>query len=41
MKCEDCGYEPKPDKDKSNENWDCYDTTCPKCSGDIIPELGD
>lgn len=40
MKCENCGYLPEPKKEESNENWDYYDTTCPKCGGNIVPELG-
>lgn len=31
LKCGNCGYVPEPDKTKSNDNWDVYSTTCPKC----------
>jgi len=37
MKCEDCGYKPTSNKEKSNKNWDYYDTTCPKCGGFVGP----
>lgn len=35
FKCSTCGYVPEPDKSKSNENWNVYQTTCPKCGGRI------
>ena len=30
--CPNCGYEPKPDKKKSNDNWKVFDCgNCPTC----------
>ena len=35
-KCESCGHNQEPDKEKSNENWTVYSTTCSKCGGRVI-----
>ncbi len=41
MICEKCGYEPKSNKEKSNKNWEVYDTKCPECGGKICPKVAD
>ncbi|WP_261781194.1 hypothetical protein [Clostridium botulinum] len=33
--CNKCGYEPKKNIEKSNENWSVYDNKCPKCDGKV------
>lgn len=35
VKCENCGYIPEPNKEKSNEHWAVFSTTCPKCGGRV------
>lgn len=35
MECKQCKDRPKPNKEKSNENWESYDTTCSMCGGEI------
>lgn len=37
--CEDCGYIPQPNKEKSNENWDVVVVVCPKCGGKVKMEF--
>jgi Zn finger protein HypA/HybF involved in hydrogenase expression len=37
--CEDCGYIPQPNKEKSNKNWDVIDVICPKCGGKVKMEF--
>ena len=32
--CKKCGKEPKPDKERSNENWNVYPTKC-ECGGEL------
>lgn len=39
FKCLECGEKPEPDKEKSNENWKVYSTTCPKCGGKVDMEI--
>lgn len=38
-KCKKCGYIPEPDEKDSNENWNVYNTTCPKCGGFVGLEV--
>lgn len=34
--CGDCGKEPKPNKEKSNENWTVIDNkSCEDCGGEL------
>lgn len=35
FKCIGCGHEPEPSKEKSNANWNVYETICPKCGGKV------
>ena len=35
VRCEKCGQVPEQDKTKSNDNWNVYSTTCPKCGGRV------
>lgn len=35
FKCENCGYIPEPDKEKSNENWNVIMMICPECNGRV------
>ncbi len=37
--CEDCGKEPKRDEEKSNENWNVYNTVCESCGGKVELKL--
>lgn len=39
FKCVDCGYMPEPDKEKSNENWNVINCTCPKCGGRVTMKI--
>jgi len=41
LACENCGFRPDENKDKSTENWKVYDaqTPCPKCGGEIKIQL--
>ena len=33
--CKKCDYKPKPNKDKSNKNWQVYDMKCQKCGNQM------
>ena len=37
--CENCGYVPQIDEDKSTENWNVIPTKCTKCGGKIKIKL--
>lgn len=39
LTCEKCGYKLPKDISKSNENWDVYNPTCPKCGGKAIVNM--
>jgi transcription elongation factor Elf1 len=39
FKCTVCGHMPEPSKEKSNANWNVYDTTCSKCGGKVDMDI--
>lgn len=41
IKCPKCGYEPLPNKEKSTDNWNVFDTKCTKCGTDTKIVLDD